>query len=107
MSRSEHFAAGAGQRPLFHGTNAELNPGDEIKSASQLHHEGVAGYAHLADAPWDVYASYDPRHAAHFGKNVYEVTTKGPVVEDPDWDDHPPNPSVYSVSPVHVVRRHS
>lgn len=92
---------------LFHGSNVHLEPGAEVKSGSELHDEGHLGFSHLRDMPYDVYASKDPKHAAGFGKHVYEVKPSRPehVHEDPDWADHPPNPSVYSPYPMHVVRR--
>ena len=94
VSRSEEFH---GAR-LFHGTDAELNPGDIV--------EPRANYRTLREA----YATDNIRNARYFGEHVYEVAPVDPSEHlGPNWmdqyDDEPRMREYTSSKGFTVVRK--
>jgi Rifampin ADP-ribosyl transferase len=95
--------------PYFHGTDAELSPGDEVtSSASRGARRSTASNPSAppqatADADHAVYAAHTKRGAGQYGTNVYEVEPTGHVHPDPES----PELGVKSYGPMRVVRKAS
>lgn len=92
--------------PLFHGTNADLSPGDKITPSHNLMARlGLGGAVHYS------YATPRSDHASAFGKHVYEVEpldhedVSGPTAME-RYDDEPEGmEEVTSRTGFRVVRR--
>ena len=89
---TRHAAAG----PFYHGTNAELAEGDQVRSSwREPRHEPGKIYP-------DQFFTTDTAEAARYGKNVYQVEPEGAY----EPDESRPR-SWLSRQPLRVIRRHA
>lgn len=78
--------------PLYHGSHAELKPGDRLKSARD--HGPGPHYTEAPEQEWRagrVWATEDAYDASAWGRHVYEVKMDDPqrhAAEDYDVDRH-------------------
>ena len=104
--------------PFYHGTNADLEPGDEIKSAKELGHPGNHDYGEFDSRRSRVWLTRKPSSAGFWGDwaaggqqgpkdgagHVYEVTPHGPVFPHPEIDHDPMLPRSLNEDQAHAQR---
>lgn len=75
MTASDHLGL-----QWYHGTSADLSPGDYIEPGHTARHV----YTHGEVSGQHVYAAADAGQAGFFGHNVYKVEPTGPMEPDPE-----------------------
>ena len=98
----QHFGAWH-PGPHYHGTSAELEPGDLIEPGK--HPKSYQPWGDEEDAKPREHTYFSPRKSyitEHYGPNVYEVEPQGEYTRDPEYNS---NKMFRSRHPLRVVRR--